>query len=135
VRIWYWKDFESFLKLQGALDRKISRIPSGNIVGNDNEVYLHQISINPSREKESLPFLTPRNIRCKALKGLSALWWALDPMNNVVRLADGTLKTPSSRLGAPRLHLSQDPLPGSHDPRRSCESQLSFLFRPFISDE
>jgi len=28
---------ESFLKLQDALNRKISRIPSGNIVGNDEE--------------------------------------------------------------------------------------------------
>jgi hypothetical protein len=55
---------ESFLKLQDALNRKISRIPSGNIVGND----LHQISINLSREKESLPFLAPATSDVRFLK-------------------------------------------------------------------
>jgi hypothetical protein len=59
---------ESFLKPQDALNRKRSRVPSGNIVGNDEEVYLHQISIKVSREKESLLFLAPETSDVRLLK-------------------------------------------------------------------
>jgi hypothetical protein len=44
-----------------------------------------------------------RNIGRKLLKGLSALWRVLNPMNSIMRLADGPLTPEVLGLGAPQV--------------------------------